>query len=76
MTSIAERIKAFFTPVRFVKNHWGWTPEGVGTWLRYGWGLPVDVWGVEVTGSKPRTFRRRIRLGPLAFGFGTYVDEG
>lgn len=61
--------------MRFVTNHWGWTWRGVGTWLRYGWAWPVAVWGVEVTGSNPQRFARRVKVGPVCFAWGEYTQE-
>ena len=58
--------------MRLVTNHWGWKPMGIWRWLRYGWAWPVAVWGVEVTGSDPRRYERRVKVGPLCFGWGTF----
>jgi hypothetical protein len=58
--------------MRIVTNHWGWHTRGVWKWLRYGWAWPVDVWGVEVHGSSPPRFHRRVKVGPLCFRLGWY----
>jgi len=47
--------------VRLVTNHWGWGLRGIRTWLRYGWGKPVERWGVEGKG-------RYVKVGPVSFG--------
>jgi hypothetical protein len=56
--------------IKIVTNHWGWSPRGIWMWLRYGWG--VATWGVEITGSFPIRFRRRVKLGPLCFAWGSF----
>jgi hypothetical protein len=61
--------------MRIVTNHWGWSPIGVFRWIRYGWARPVEVWGLEVTGSVPRTFERRVKIGPVCFGFGSCEED-
>jgi hypothetical protein len=58
--------------VRLVTNHWGWTPKGVLRWLRHGWAWPVQVWGVEVRGSNPPEYARRVKVGPVCFQLGVY----
>lgn len=58
--------------MNLVKNHWGWSIRGVWTWLRYGWAWPVDVWGVEINGSSPPSFARRVKVGPVCFWWGSY----
>lgn len=58
--------------ISLVTNHWGWRPKGVWTWVRYGWAKPVDVWGVEITGSSTRRFTRRVKVGPVCFAWGSY----
>lgn len=42
-----------------VKNHWGWAPAGIWTWVRYGWGFFAS-WGIEGRG----TVRK---LGPVCW---------
>lgn len=58
--------------VSVVTNHWGWRPRGVWAWLRYGWAWPLDVWGVEISGSAPPRFERRCKIGPLCFALGSF----
>jgi hypothetical protein len=60
--------------MKFVTNHWGWSLRGILRWICYGWARPIDVWGVEVSGSSPRRFTRRVKVGPLCFAFGEYKD--
>jgi hypothetical protein len=60
--------------VRIVHNFWGWSPSGIVKWIRYGWAKPISVWGIERAGSVPRSFERRVKVGPLCFGFGDYAD--
>ena len=63
--------------LRIVTNHWGWTPRGVTRWVRFGWAKPIDVWGVEVTGSSPQRFTRRVKIGPVCFAWGELeADHG
>jgi hypothetical protein len=50
--------------VWIVTNHWGWTPRGVATWIRAGWGF-FETWGVEARDSRPRIYRRFLKLGPF-----------
>jgi hypothetical protein len=57
--------------MRFVTNHWGWSWRGIRQWLA-SWAWPVDVWGVEVSGSNPRRFTRRVKVGPVCFAWGEY----
>jgi hypothetical protein len=58
--------------MRFVTNHWGWTCRGLRLWLSE-WAWPVQVWGVEVSGSVPRRFTRRVKMGPVCFAWGEYA---
>jgi len=30
------------------------------------------IWGVEISGSHPRMFQRRLRIGPFVFNLGRY----
>lgn len=61
--------------VRIVTNHWGWNARGIWTWFRYGWGKPLSVWGIEVSGSSPRRFTRRAKVGPISFNWGEYPED-
>jgi hypothetical protein len=57
----------------FVTNYWGWSLRGLRLWLKYGWGKPISVWGIEISGSSPRRYRRRVKVGPVCFNFGTFA---
>lgn len=58
--------------ISIAANYWGWNFEGVRAWLRYGWARPVATWGVEIHGSLPVTFQRRMKIGPVCFNAGKY----
>lgn len=60
--------------LKIVTNHWGWSWRGIKTWLRFGWGL--STWGVEISGSSPRRYQRRAKVGLLTFNLGTFSKEG
>ena len=60
--------------MRLVTNHWGWTPHGFITWVKYGWGF-FSVWGAEVRGSLPIKFKRYLKIGPVVFNAGQYEDK-
>ena len=62
-------------PMSIVTNHWGRSPRGVAFWIRHAWAWPVETWGVEISGSSPRRFRRRVKVGPVCFGFGEFPDS-
>lgn len=53
-----------FGEVWIITNHWGWTPRGVATRIRAGWGF-FETWDVEKWGSCPRIYRRFLKLGPF-----------
>jgi hypothetical protein len=45
-------------------------------WVRYCWAWPVSVWGIEVGGNdfdgRGRLYERRVKIGPICFGFGYF----
>lgn len=55
-----------------VTNHWGWWPRGIWRWFRYGWAKPFVTWGIEIHGSSPPRFERRVKVGPFCFSWGEY----
>lgn len=60
--------------MRIVHNFWGWKPSGIAFWMRKGWAWPFHKWGVEVSGSNPRRFTRRCKVGPVCFAWGEFAE--
>ena len=67
-------VRAEEDEMRIMANHWGWTWRGIREWISW-WAWPVDVWGVEVRGSNPRRYVRRVKVGPVCFAWGEYPDK-
>jgi hypothetical protein len=61
--------------ISVVTNHWGWSLAGIARWIRFGWARPVAVWGVEISGSVPRAYQRRVKVLVFCFPLGSYVTQ-